>query len=236
MARRKKNATEAGVIVALDGPVGAGKSTAARLLADRMGYLYLDSGAMYRAIAWKALEQGVDPKDASAIARICRETVLEITWGGRGQQVWVDGLDVTEKVRTPEISRLASAVSQLRCVRDVLGELQRTIGWREARERGGVVMEGRDIGTVVFPDASFKFYLDADIRDRGRRRWEELHARGIPADYEETLRELRERDRNDTTRELAPLRKAEDAYLVDTTGLTPEAVVERMVEIIRSDS
>ena len=95
---------------------------------------------------------------------------------------------------------------------------------------------GRDIGTVVFPDASFKFYLDADIRDRGRRRWEELRARGIPAEYEETLREVRERDRNDTTRELAPLRKAEDAYLVDTTGLTPEAVVERMVKIIRSDS
>ncbi|MBI4716037.1 MAG: (d)CMP kinase, partial [Nitrospirae bacterium] len=181
-----------------------------------------------------AVEQGVDPGDDAAMGALCRETALEMRWEERGFRIYVDGIEVTEKIRTPEISRMASRVSLLPSVRECLGRLQRETGLREAADRGGVVMEGRDIGTVIFPDASFKFYLDADLGDRGKRRWEELLARGIPADLEETTREVERRDRQDSERDLSPLRKSEDARVVDTTGLAPERVVDRMVEIIRA--
>jgi cytidylate kinase len=222
-----------GLIVAIDGPVGSGKSTTAHLLAQRLGFLHLDSGAMYRAVGWKSQELGIDPADDPALGRLCRSIRVEMTWEGNVQRTFVDGVNVTEKIRTPEVSRLASRVSMLRSVREYLGRLQREIGWREAAARGGVVMEGRDIGTAIFPDAQAKFYLDGDVRDRGKRRWEELRARGIPAELEETIAEVRHRDQQDTERELAPLRRADDAHRIDTTGLTPERVVDRMAETIR---
>ena len=212
--------------VAIDGPVGSGKSTVARRLAERLGFLYIDTGAMYRAATWKAMQSGVDLNDYSAVARLIDRT--EIRLDRSGDAVWCDGRDVREEIRRPEVSRATSPVADNPAVRRRLVELQQKMG-----EHGGVVMEGRDIGTVVFPDADVKVYLDASPEVRAERRTSELRAAGVDVDYEETLRDLIERDRRDRSRPVGALRIAEGAIVLDSTRLTVEEVVERIERYVR---
>jgi cytidylate kinase len=211
------------LVITIDGPAAAGKSSAAKLLARRLGYLYLDSGALYRGIAWKVLREKVDPKDEASLRDLCRKIDISIRQGENGTRVFVDAEEVTGELRTPEVTRVSSIISALRPVRDRLIQLQRGIG-----AEGGVVIEGRDTGTVVFPDADIKFYLDAKINIRGERRFQELRAKGAPIDLETTLQEIRLRDDKDMHRPIAPLKRAEDARVIDSSGLTLPEVVERM--------
>lgn len=216
------------LIVAIDGPSGAGKSTAARSLAQRLGYLYIDTGAMYRAVALKSQEeQDALPDDEEALCRWASSFHLAFV-ARKGQvRLLCNGEDLTDAIRSPKISLLASALSMRRGIREALVRLQREMG-----RQGGVVLEGRDIGTVVFPDADVKFYLDADVRERARRRFKELATKDREAGFEETLREVIERDHNDQSRDLSPLRKAEDAVIIDSTDRTSEEVVEEMFRIV----
>jgi cytidylate kinase len=222
--RRKGERLE---IVTIDGPAGAGKSTVSKMLARRLNYIYLDTGAMYRAVALRAQREGIEPKDEPALDRLCANLEISFQETGEGQRLICQGEDVTERIREPEIGWMASVVSMMRPVREAMGALQRKMG-----SRGGVVAEGRDMGTVVFPGARFKFFLVADPRERSLRRYRELKAKGREIKLEEVEREVRERDAQDSSRELAPLRPAEDAHLIDSTGLTPEEVVARMLAII----
>lgn len=215
------------LIVTIDGPAGAGKSTAARSLAQRLGYRYLDTGAMYRAVAWKIKRAGVAPDDSPAIADLVGRTRVEVLEGGGRLRVLVDGQDVTEAIRSPEISSLASLVSALAPVRRHLSQIQRHLG-----EKGGVVAEGRDMGTVVFPDADVKFYLDASLAERARRHLMEDRQRSRPAEEAVAMADIVARDRADQERALAPLVKASDAIVIDSTDLSPEAVVDRMLAAI----
>ncbi len=213
--------------IAIDGPSGAGKSTVAKALARRLGYSYLDTGAMYRAVALKARDDGILTEDENAL--YLWVSSMDMTFVSRGEEARLlcCGEDITEAIRSPEISQLASDISKKRGVRMALLEKQREMG-----RGGGVVLEGRDIGTVVFPDAGVKFYLDARTEERARRRFQELIEKGIKADLEGTLEEMVRRDQNDMKRDLAPLKKAEDAVLVDSTEKSAEEVVEEMVRIV----
>ncbi len=215
------------MVIAIDGPSGAGKSTAARLLAARLGYTYIDTGAMYRAVGWKARRDGVDPGDEAALARLCERIDVTIRHDSAGQRVLVNGTDVTSEIRTPEMGMMASAVSRSPAVRACLLTLQRKLG-----AQGGVVMDGRDIGTVVFPDADKKFYLDASVEERGRRRYRELAAKGMEVDLAGITEDIRTRDLQDSSREHAPLRKAPDARYVDSSQMKIEDVVAEMVRAV----
>jgi cytidylate kinase len=212
-------------VVAIDGPAGAGKSTVAKALALRLGYTFLDSGALYRAGAWAALRQGIVWSDGRALGQLIHN--LDIRFD-EANHVTVDGEDVTEEIRRPEISEGASQVSAFVEVRAGLLALQRRIG-----ASGRVVAEGRDMGTVVFPDARAKFFLTAPIEERARRRTLELVEKRRPQDFDVVLAEMLLRDQRDSTRAVAPLRRAEDAIEIDTAGLTPEEVVARMAGIVR---
>jgi cytidylate kinase len=225
--RRKGERLE---IVTIDGPAGAGKSTVSKMLARRLNYIYLDTGAMYRAVALRAQREGIDPKDEPALEWLCGDMEISFRESGEGQRLICQGEDVTERIRDPEIGWMASVVSTMRPVREALSALQRKMS-----SRGGVVAEGRDMGTVVFPGARFKFFLVADPRERSLRRYRELKAKGREIKLEEVEREVRERDAQDSSRELAPLRPAEDAQLIDSTGLTPEEVVARMLAVIQKN-
>jgi cytidylate kinase len=219
------------MVVAIDGPSGVGKSTVAKLIASRLGYTYLDSGALYRAIAWKALATGTDPTGPDAMRRLCGETRLTIAAGAAGGMiVEVDGRALAEELRTPEVSRAASQVAALPDVRAWLLPVQQSFG-RQSGIRG-IIAEGRDMGTRVFPEAPAKFFLEAEPQERARRRHEELAAAGRASDPTETRREMEARDERDRNREAAPLAAAPDAVLVDTSRLTIEEVVERMVNAI----
>ncbi len=215
-----------GLVIAVDGPSGAGKSTAAKALARALGYTFVDTGAMYRALAWKALRTGVSLDDEARLAGLLHDTRIELPNGGRG--VSVDGADATEAIRTREVSAAASHVSVHPQVRREMVARQRQLG-----SQGGVVLDGRDIGSAVFPDAEMKFYLDADPRARAQRRHAELLRIGPCPSVAEIEREIRERDRKDMTRPDSPLVRAADAVLLDTTQLTPDGVVERMLKAIR---
>lgn len=228
MERERNKA--AAQIVTIDGPAGAGKSTVSKMLARKLNFLYLDTGAMYRAVALRAKRERVDPNDEEALEKLCRRLEISFQEDSEGQRVICQGEDVTERIRDPEIGWMASTVSMKRAVRESLVHLQREIG-----SRGGIVAEGRDTGTVVFPRAKYKFFLNADPEERARRRYRELAARGLAVNPEETKKEVNERDEQDSTRQLAPLRPAEDARIIDSTGLTPEEVVERMLEIMKED-
>jgi len=219
------------MIVAIDGPSGVGKSTVAKLIAARLGYAYLDSGALYRAVAWKALSTGTDPAASDAIRRLCATTTLKVssTVGG-GMVVEVDGQVLQDELRTPEVSRAASQVAALPDVRAWLLPVQQNFG-RQAGVRG-IVAEGRDMGTRVFPQAPVKFFLEAAPAERARRRHAEFVGAGQAADLAETQRELEVRDGRDRTRESAPLTAAPDAVIIDTSRLTIEEVVERMLRMI----
>jgi cytidylate kinase len=220
-----------GSIIAIDGPSGAGKSTIAKLLARRLGYTYIDTGAMYRAIGWKAKRDGVDPADEGGLARLCAGTEVTIRHDTDSQRVLVNGMDVTDEIRTPEMGMLASAVSKSPAVRARLLTLQRMLG-----EAGGVVMDGRDIGTVVFPHAEVKFYLDASAEERGRRRWQELKEKGMDVDRAAITEEIRARDLQDSSRSIAPLTRAADARYLDSSAMTIDDVVAAMLSHIAGRS
>jgi CMP/dCMP kinase len=209
-------------IVAIDGPVGAGKSTVARRLAQALGYGYVNTGAMYRAVALAARNQGIAPEDPQLEEKLAR-LLPAIAISFAGERLRLDGRDVSDELGAPEIGDLASRFSTLQVVRDAMRELQ-----RQAGAAGGVVMEGRDIGTAIFPDAEFKFFLEADVTVRARRRHAELAAKGVEIDFEQVLAQLRERDRRDRGRELAPLKQAADAILIDSSGLEVDQVVKLM--------
>jgi CMP/dCMP kinase len=210
-------------IVAIDGPVGAGKSVAARELARELGYSYLNTGAMYRAVAVAAREAGIDPDDPNVEERLRPVlAALDIKFDGE-KKIFLNGRDISDKINQPEIGDLASRLSALRTVRERMRELQRAAG-----ADGGVVMEGRDIGTAIFPDAEFKFYLDADVKVRAARRYEELKKKGSSITEQEVLDQMIERDRRDSGRELAPLKRADDAIAIDSSKLSIKQVVAAM--------
>jgi CMP/dCMP kinase len=213
-------------IVAIDGPVGAGKSTVARALAGALKFDYLNTGAMYRAVAVAARDAGIDPDSPDLEARLA-PILRAISIRFDGERVMLNGRDVTAKLAEPEIGDLASRLSTLAAVRARMRELQRAAG-----AAGGIVMEGRDIGTAVFPDAEFKFYLDADVNVRAARRHAELKAAGAQVTREEVLKQLVERDRRDSARELAPLKRADDAIVIDSTRLDAAEVVSSMQQRI----
>ena len=210
-------------VVTIDGPAGAGKSTVARLLASRLGYRLLDTGAMYRALAWSVARAGIGPDDAAGIARHLTTVTVDVD----DERMLVNGRDVTAEIRTPEIGALTSRITMLAPVRDKLTPLQRRLA-----SSGGVVLEGRDTGTVVCPDAEVKFFLDASIETRARRRQAELAAAGHVVPLDAVRDEIRIRDAQDRTRALAPLRRADDAVDVDTSERSADEVVAVMVEIV----
>ncbi len=212
------------VIIAIDGPSGAGKGTVARALARDLQYTHIDTGAMYRAVAWRVLKLGVAFEDEEAVARVAREAVFELSQG----RVIVDGHDVTQAIRTPEIDQAATKVARLPTVRSTLVERQRAMG-----ARGQVVMEGRDIGTAVFPDADVKIYLDADPAERARRRANDPAHSGQPATVASVATALEARDHSDRTRTASPLTIAPDAVHLDTTTLSVDEVVREVLAVVR---
>jgi cytidylate kinase len=224
--RKKK-----GLTIAVDGPSGAGKSTAAKGLAKRLGYLYIDTGAMYRAAALEIKEKELTFENEDALYRWASSLRITFLSQERETHIFCNGRDVTQAIRSPEMGLLASEISKRRGVREALVQMQREMG-----RSGGVVLEGRDTGTVVFPDADVKFYLDAEAEERARRRYKELMGKGAKVGFKETLEEVVQRDRNDMTRSLSPLRKAKDAVLIDSTHYSPEEVVEEMVRLIQEKS
>jgi CMP/dCMP kinase len=218
-----------GFVVAIDGPAGAGKSTTARALAARLAFSFLDTGALYRAVALCARQAGVDWADAPGLAALATSLDLRFEGSGAGSRVIVGERDVTAGIRAPEISEGASRVSAFPEVRAALLELQRAIG-----ARGRIVAEGRDTGTVVFPTAPAKFFLTAPVAVRAERRTRELRAAGQEVDPAQVQREMEQRDDRDRTRAVSPLRKADDAIEIDTAGLSAEEVVDRMEAVVRS--
>ena len=217
------------LIIAIDGPVGSGKSTLARRVADMLRYVYVDTGAMYRAIALKALRRGISLGSSDALVSLARDTHIDLRAQEGAQQVFLDGEDVTAAIRGPEVSQAASKVAVVGGVRHVLVAEQRRAG-----EQGGVVMEGRDIGSVVFPDADLKIFLTASPEVRAERRWREHQQKGDAIDLARTLEEIHERDRRDRERETSPLVRAADAVVVDSTAMEPEEVA-RLVVMLASE-
>ena len=215
-----------GINIAIDGPAGAGKSTVSKTLARRLGYVYVDTGAMYRAIACYFLRQGL-PAQERIIADRCREAVVTLRYENGEQRVLLNGEDITQDLRTPQVSDMASRVSAVAQVREHLLDLQRNL----AKEHD-VVMDGRDIGTTILPDAQVKFYLTASARERARRRMLELQEKGETASFTQVLDGILERDERDKNREASPLRKAWDAVVVDSSNMDPEEVVEEMIRVV----
>ncbi len=216
------------LVIAIDGPAASGKSTTAKLVAERLGFVHLDTGAMYRAMTLKVLHLGLDPHDSEGIARLVQSTRIELRRTAGTMRVLLDGKDVTNAIRSVEVTRAVSAVSSLRAVREAMVREQRRMG-----EEGSVVAEGRDIGTVVFPHADLKFFVIAGIEARARRRQKDLRVQGVETDLQELERTLRERDALDSSREESPLRKAADAIELDTSDMTIEQQVEFVVDHVR---
>ena len=222
------NRTARGLVIAIDGPSGAGKSTIARLLAKRLGYLQIDTGAMYRAVAVLAHRDGLDLTDNEAVTRYCCDLEVRLETVAGTQRVFANGQDVTSQIRTPEVSLMTSHISTLKPVRDALLSAQRSMG-----RCGGVVLEGRDIGTVVFPDADLKFFLTASPDVRGKRRFDELVAKGARITLQETIAAVVERDEQDSQRDLAPLRQADDALVIDSSEIGIDEVVSMMERLVQ---
>jgi cytidylate kinase len=216
------------LLITIDGPAGAGKSTVSRVLADRLGYRYVDTGALYRGVAYVARCRGIEPQDDAGLNRLLEGLTLNFMPGPAGQRLTANGEDLTDAIRTPEISMLASAVSARPAVRAFLLKIQRELGRQKA-----AVFEGRDMGTVVFPEADVKFYLDASTQVRAQRRFAEAKARS-DVSIEAIERDMQLRDRQDRSRTLAPLKAAADAVLIDSTELTIDQVVEQMLAHVRA--
>ncbi len=215
------------MIIAIDGPAGAGKSTIAKLLAKKLGILYLDTGAMYRAVGLKAVENGVDISDEDAVKKMLDSTTVDVKICDSVQRVYLDGQDVTGRIREHRVSKAASDISAVPCVRYKMVELQ-----REIASRCDTVLDGRDIGTFVLPNAEYKIFLTASVAERARRRYEELKAKGEDCTLESITADIEKRDYNDSHRALAPLRKADDAVEIDTTDLTIEEVADKLTALI----
>jgi len=211
------------LVVAIDGPAGAGKSTVAKLAAKKLGYTYIDTGAMYRAVAWKTLQQKADVTDA-LILDVVRDIDVRLAYQDGVTQVFVDGQDITGEIRTPEVSHIVSQVAALGPVREKMVDLQ-----RQMATEGGVLMDGRDIATHVLPDADVKIFLTASIEERAQRRWKEMKEKGYDMSLEELQKDIAARDKADSEREISPLVQADDATLLDTTGLSIDGVVARIL-------
>lgn len=214
--------------IAIDGPSGAGKSTIARLLAADLRFIYVDTGALYRAVGYTMLQEGIDPADAAAVEERLPELQVELRYVDGVQRVFVNDQDVSDCIRTPEVSMAASAVSALPAVRQFLLQLQRDLA-----ASSNVIMDGRDIGTVVLPDAGLKIFLTASPEERARRRYLELQEKGVDTTLEAVLEDMRQRDHNDSNRAAAPLKAAEDAVMVDSTGCSLEEAVEQMKKLAK---
>jgi len=219
------------IIVAIDGPSGSGKSTLSKLLARRLDFVNIDTGAMYRTVALAAYRAGIDPENHVALKDLCADLTIHFKRIGNEERVWLGDEDVSEAIRTPEMSLLTSAVSASPVVRRAMVELQRGMG--RNGNGSGVVLEGRDIGTEVFPDAQVKFFLHASDEERGRRRYAQLRENGRDVTLEQTIAEVVARDRADESREHAPLRQAEDAIIIDSTALDIEEVLALMLRHVR---
>ncbi|MCM8796020.1 MAG: (d)CMP kinase [Candidatus Omnitrophica bacterium] len=214
------------MIIAIDGPAGAGKSTVSKIIARKLGFLYIDTGAMYRALTLKAISEKINLQDTDQIIEMARHTEINLINTKDGQlKVFLDGKDVTLKIRQPEITKLVSAVAKIKEVREMMLKLQRKLGRSEDS-----VLDGRDIGTVVFPDAEKKFYLDAEFSERARRRYKELKDLGQDVTLKDIEEDLHNRDTLDSTREVAPLKKADDAIYIDTTNMTIKEVVNKILD------
>ncbi len=214
-------------VVTIDGPSAAGKSTTARAVAERLGFLYLDTGAFYRALALKALREGVRPEDAPGLGRMAASTAIDFTGSPSAAHVFLDGEDVSDGIRTPEVSEMSSRIAAVPQVR------RQMVVWQRAlRARGPLVGEGRDLGTVVFPDAEVKLYLDADLETRARRRLREMHSRGIAVTLDAVRDDLARRDERDRTRTDSPLMPAEGARVLDTSGLEFEEQVRAVLDLV----
>lgn len=216
------------LIIAIDGPAGSGKSTTAKLVAERLGFLYVDTGAMYRAVALKVLEQGISLRDERAISKLVDHIDIDLQQADGKLKVFLDGTDVSDAIRSPQVTRSVAPVCAMLHVREALVRRQRDMG-----RNGGIVMEGRDIGTVVFPQAELKIYLTASIEERAKRRSRELKLKGIDIPLDHLKQEIAIRDRTDQQRDLAPLRQAPDAIVIDTTDLTIEEQVERIIALAK---
>jgi cytidylate kinase len=216
------------LIITIDGPSGAGKTTASKLLAHRLGYRYVDTGALYRGVALEAMSAGINPDDDAGLENVLSSLKMKFVYGDKGLRLILNDSDITDKIRTPEISVFASAASSRPVVRNFLLDFQRDLG-----KKKGVVFEGRDMGTVVFPHADVKFYLDASHKARSLRRYQELKS-DTSQTLEDVEKDIKRRDKNDSTRNLAPLKAAEDAVIIDSTHLSAQDVVDRMMNVIEN--
>ena len=214
-------------IITIDGPAGAGKSTVAKRLAQRLGYSYLDTGAMYRALTLKAIQLAIDMNDESELTKMAADTKLELMYQDGASKVTLDGVDVTEEIRSKEVTDMIGFISNSEPVRAIMVEWQRKYALQE-----NLVVEGRDVGTVVFPQAQYKFYLDADVAERTRRRAKDFSDKGAPIEEAQLKRQIEYRDLNDMTRSTGPLKKADTAVTIDSTQHTIDEVIEKIIEII----
>ncbi len=212
------------LVIAIDGPAASGKSTTSKLIARRLGYLYVDTGAMYRAMTLKVLEQKIDLEDQTAIGQLARHTKISLVHINNELRVLLDGRDVTRAIRSQQVTKSVSAISMIDAVREVMVREQRRMG-----TEGGIVLEGRDIGTVVFPNADLKVFMVADVEKRASRRQKDLEKQGVEVSLEDLKQEIIERDRKDSKRNISPLRKADDAIVIDTSDLTVDQQVELIV-------
>lgn len=216
-------------IIAIDGPAGAGKSTIARMIAEKLGYTYIDSGAMYRSITWQAMRSGLNLNDDKKLVALAKKTKL-IFKNNQGQmKLYMNGQPVTKAIRTPEVTANICFIADNPQIRKIMVKLQQEIG-----QKGGVVMEGRDIGSKVFPQADFKFYLDASAEERAKRRYLEFKVRGVKARIQDILKDIKIRDHKDKTRTVSPLKKAKGSIVIDSSKMTPEQVVSKMLEKIKA--
>ena len=216
------------MIIAIDGPSGAGKSTLSKNLAKRLGFVYIDTGALYRTVGLKFINKGVQLDNTAEVEKVLSSTTVDINYVNAEQRVYLDGVDVSDEIRTPEVSLMASAVSALPEVRAFLLGMQRSIA-----NGKNVILDGRDIGTVVFPNAEIKIYLSASAKERAKRRYDELILKGQDVTYEQVLEDLEKRDYNDSHRAAAPLKQADDAILIDNTDYDFEQTIEKMLAIVK---
>ena len=215
------------IVVAIDGPAGAGKSTIAKLAAEKLGYAYIDTGAMYRSVAWKFLQTG-EEFDEAFISELANTMIIEFKPEAKVNRVFVDGTEVTEAIRTPEVTAIVSRVAAIGAVREAMVEQQRRMG-----EIGGVLMDGRDIGTVVFPHAQLKIFLTASVEERARRRYKEMLEKGQQVELAQLQEDIAARDKQDSERAISPLRQAEDALLLDTSDMSIAQVTDKILQLVQ---